>query len=81
MGVLEAQNLIFLTAQQVSVFFVFYFGIFLGILAALWGLHFGVDRMMTWIYNYGGAMRSFGKPRWKGYNRFRSEKWNMEHTL
>jgi len=34
------------------------------------------------IYNgaLGTRLRYMGKPPWKGYKRFRSVQWNMEHT-
>jgi len=47
---------------------------------ALLGLGYGFRSLSLYIYNNGGVLRRFGKPRWKGYNRWRSEKWNMEHT-
>jgi len=81
MGVSQAQQLFSSMTQDVSVLFIYLFGILLGICAAVLGLYFGLDRMLHWIYNEGGSMRGFGTLRWKGYNRFRSEKWNMEHTL
>lgn len=53
----------------------------LGTLVALYGLGFGIQKLMLYIYNTGGQYRHvFGTLPYKGYKRFHSEKWNMEHT-
>jgi len=47
---------------------------------ALVGLGFGWRHLSVYIYNHGGNFRHFGKPPYKGYNRWRSYKWNLNHT-
>jgi len=51
--------------------------------AGLLGLGFSLEKVNLWIYNggLGERFRNFGTPPWKGYNRWRSRKWNMEHSL
>jgi len=39
-------------------------------------------RGQLWLYNggLGERLRNFGTPPYKGYNRWRSRRWNLEHT-
>lgn len=78
----QATQLFTNMTQDISTILVSSLLILLGILAALLGLSFGTNRVMLWIYDggLGERIRHFGKPPWKGYNRWHSEKWNMEHT-
>lgn len=50
-------------------------------LAGLGGLGFGISALRRWIFDqsrqFGGIY--MGKLPYKGYHRFRSKKWNMEH--
>lgn len=82
MNIEIAQTLFSFMASEVSFMLMYLLGILLALLAALLGLSFGINRTMLWIYDggLGERVRHFGKPPWKGYNRWRSEKWNMEHT-
>jgi len=83
MDVNIAQTLFTLLANEVSFMLTYILGVILTVLAALLGLGFAVRRVSLWIYDggLGTGIRHFGKPPWKGYNRWRSEKWNMEHTI
>jgi len=78
----QAMELFTNMTQDVSAILVSSLLVFLGILAALLGLSFGINHVATWIYDggLGDNMRYFGKSPWKGYKRFHSYKWNVEHT-
>lgn len=54
----------------------------LSLWVALLGLGWGIRKFKLYIYNggLGEGMRRFGKPRWKGYKWWHSEKWNIEHS-
>lgn len=60
-------------------------------LVALFGLRYGLVKLVSYIYHADGTTNWLGrhwswydqltyKP-YKGYNRLRSRKWNMEHTM
>lgn len=72
-----------LLANEVSFILFYTLGLLLSMLAGLLGLGFAIRRVSLWIYDggLGDRIRHFGKPPWKGYNRWRSHKWNMEHTI
>jgi len=55
----------------------------LSLYSALVGLGWSISKFRLYIYNtgFGERFRQFGTPRWKGYKWYRSEKWNMEHTM
>lgn len=54
-------------------------------LVALYGLGFSIEKLKLWIYNGGLGrnefVRNFGTPPWRGYNRWRSPKWNQDKML
>jgi len=77
----SAQALFLSLTSDVSYLLGAFLGILLAVLAALLGLGFGIQRMLLWVYNNGGPFRDMGTPPWRGYNRWRSKKWNMEHTM
>jgi len=69
-------------AYDISFLLLYELGLTLSILAALLSLGFALRRVSLWIYDggLGESARNFGKPPWKGYNRWRSRRWNIEHT-
>lgn len=44
-------------------------------------LVFSVGKRMIINGDFGATIDHMVKPKWKGYKIWRSEKWNMEHTL
>jgi len=62
------------------------------IFMAMLMLGWGIRHVGAWIFDvpigtriydgaFGERLRYFGKPPWRGYNRWRSAEWNREHTL
>lgn len=54
----------------------------LSIVIALLGISYAWEAIGRWIYNggMGQNLRYLGKSPWKGYHRFRSFRWNVQHT-
>jgi len=72
-----------LTFTNVGTMLGYFIGTVVSCLVALLGLSFSVRSVATWIYNQEvnyGLNHHFGAVPWAGYNRFRSKKWNLEHT-
>jgi len=77
------QGLFYGLTMDVSTLLGVFLGVVVAILAAVLGLGFGLSSVATWIYNKEvslGLGHHFGAVPWKGYNRWRSRQWNMEHT-
>jgi len=83
MDVTSAQTLFSFLTNEVAFLLFYIIGLLLTMLAALLGLGYGIRHVSLWIYDggMGERIRHFGKPPWKGYNRWRSKEWNMEHTI
>jgi len=73
------QMLIMFAAFGVIIFS--FLGAMLSMMAALIGLHFGIQKFREYILDESFSIHGFylRKVPFKGYHRFRSQKWNMKH--